>query len=267
MKRLNILWIGLISVLMTACYDDYEKDYDKSSVYFASQKPLRTLVADTDMSIKVGVAIGGKREVHTDDWATFEIDPSLLDGTGLTLMPGNYYQLANPNKMTISNPNLAIADVKVTFSDAFYEDNAALNKHYAIPFRLVDHNQDEISTDVNGNLKDYSIVVVKFVSQYHGTYFVKGKVTNLSTQQVTEYSNKDLSQNMTRSVNIEAGGSVAITDASATLDPAAESLEFVGKQPKFTLSYKYTKGGVTYQVDEELIRRQNPEADLRFQEW
>ena len=46
MKRLNILWIGLISVLMTACYDDYEKDYDKSSVYFASQKPLRTLVAD-----------------------------------------------------------------------------------------------------------------------------------------------------------------------------------------------------------------------------
>ena len=38
MKRLNILWIGLISVLMTACYDDYEKDYDKSSVYFASQK-------------------------------------------------------------------------------------------------------------------------------------------------------------------------------------------------------------------------------------
>ena len=58
MKRLNILWIGLISVLMTACYDDYEKDYDKSSVYFASQKPLRTLVADTDMSIKVGVAIG-----------------------------------------------------------------------------------------------------------------------------------------------------------------------------------------------------------------
>lgn len=87
MKRLNILWIGLISVLMTACYDDYEKDYDESSVYFASQKPLRTLVADTDMSIKVGVAIGGKREVHTDDWATFEIDPSLLEGTGLTLMP------------------------------------------------------------------------------------------------------------------------------------------------------------------------------------
>ena len=48
MKKLIIVWVALISVLMTACYDDYEKDYEKSVVYFASQKPLRTLVADTD---------------------------------------------------------------------------------------------------------------------------------------------------------------------------------------------------------------------------
>ncbi|TWV12722.1 DUF1735 domain-containing protein [Bacteroidaceae bacterium HV4-6-C5C] len=300
MKKINLLWIGLICILVTACYDDYENDYDKSFVYFASQKPLRTLIADEGMSIKVGVAIGGKREVHTDDWATFEIDPSLLEGTGLTLMPSNYYQLVNPNKMTVSNPNLAIADVEVTFSNDFYNDNAALNKYYAIPFRLTGHNQDEVSTDVNGNLKDYSIVVVKFVSQYHGTYFVKGKITNMSTQQITEYNNQNLSQNITRnfislarnkvqrpgfgqtlennesinltvnpdgSVTVEAGGSTPITNASGTLDPEAESLEFVGKQPKFTLSYRYTKAGITYQVDEELIRRQSPEADLRFQEW
>lgn len=300
MKKINLLWIGLICILVTACYDDYENDYDKSFVYFASQKPLRTLIADEGMSIKVGVAIGGKREVHTDDWATFEIDPSLLEGTGLTLMPSNYYQLVNPNKMTVSNPNLAIADVEVTFSNDFYNDNAALNKYYAIPFRLTGHNQDEVSTDVNGNLKDYSIVVVKFVSQYHGTYFVKGKITNMSTQQITEYNNQNLSQNITRnfislgrnkvqrpgfgqtlennesinltvnpdgSVTVEAGGSTHITNASGTLDPEAESLEFVGKQPKFTLSYRYTKAGITYQVDEELIRRQSPEADLRFQEW
>jgi len=300
MKKINLLWIGLICILVTACYDDYENDYDKSFVYFASQKPLRTLITDEGMSIKVGVAIGGKREVHTDDWATFEIDPSLLEGTGLTLMPSNYYQLVNPNKMTVSNPNLAIADVEVTFSNDFYNDNAALNKYYAIPFRLTGHNQDEVSTDVNGNLKDYSIVVVKFVSQYHGTYFVKGKITNMSTQQITEYNNQNLSQNITRnfislgrnkvqrpgfgqtlennesinltvnpdgSVTVEAGGSTPITNASGTLDPEAESLEFVGKQPKFTLSYRYTKAGITYQVDEELIRRQSPEADLRFQEW
>ena len=102
MKRLNFLLIALVAVSATSCYDSFEKDYDVTRAYFASQRPLRTLVADTDMSIKVGVAIGGVREVDPDDWATFEIDPSLLEGTGLTLMPQKYYQLADPDRMTVS---------------------------------------------------------------------------------------------------------------------------------------------------------------------
>ena len=69
------------------------------------------------------------------------------------------------------------------------------------------------------------------------------------------------------SVTVEAGGTIAITEASATLDPEAEGLELAGPQPKFTLSYIYEQDGVQYRVDEELIRRQSPEADLRFEEW
>lgn len=300
MKRLNFLLIALVAVSATSCYDSFEKDYDVTRVYFASQKPLRTLVADTDMSIKVGVAIGGVREVDPDDWATFEIDPSLLEGTGLTLMPQEYYQLADPDRMTVSNTNLAICDVRVTFSDGLYDDEKALGLHYAIPFRLTGHTHDEIATDVNGNLKDYSIVAVKFVSRWHGTYYMKGQVTNLSTGEVSSYGNKDLSRcptcsfsslarnkvqrpgfgssaeageaiNLTvnddMSVTVEAGGTIAITEASATLDPEAEGLELAGPQPKFTLSYIYVQDGVQYRVDEELIRRQSPEADLRFEEW
>ena len=176
MKRLNFLLIALVAVSATSCYDSFEKDYDVTRAYFASQRPLRTLVADTDMSIKVGVAIGGVREVDPDDWATFEIDPSLLEGTGLTLMPQEYYQLADPDRMTVSNTNLAICDVRVTFSDGLYDDEDALGVHYAIPFRLTGHTHDEIATDVNGNLKNYSIVAVKFVSRWNGTYYMKGQV-------------------------------------------------------------------------------------------
>ena len=40
------------------------------------------MIADRDMQIRVGVAIGGKREVDMNDWAEFEIDPALLTGTG-----------------------------------------------------------------------------------------------------------------------------------------------------------------------------------------
>ena len=297
---LFVLSIIFMGALVTSCYESYEDDFEKSFVYFASQKPFRTLVADTGMSIKVGVAIGGKRSVDTGDWATFRIDPALLEGTGLVLMPEEYYQLADPGKMTVSNPDLAIADVRITFSDSFYEDKAALDKHYAIPFRLVDHNLDEVSKDADGKAKDYTIVAVKFVSKYHGTYFLRGAVTNTSTDEVFQYGSSDLSKSLTRefsstgrntvrrpglghtndsnesllltinddgSVSVEQGGSVTVSNASALLDSSSESLDMVGKQPKFTLSYDYIKNGVTYHVEEELIRRQSPEADLRFQEW
>lgn len=300
MKKFNHILIALIALSVSSCYESYEKDFDVTRAYFASQRPLRTLVADTGMSIKVGVAIGGKREVDPSDWATFEIDPSLLEGTSLTLMPEEYYTLADPNRMSVSNTNLAICDVRVNFSDEFYNDVNALGTYYAIPFRLTGHSQEEVATDVNGNPKDYSIVAVKFVSRWHGTYYVKGQMTNLSTNEVTVYSNKDLSRNITRdiislsrdkiqrpgfgnttetgeavnltvkddmSVAIEAGGSVAVTDATAVLDPEAEGLELAGPQPKFTLSYTFERNGVQYRVEEELIRRQNPEADLRFEEW
>ena len=77
MKKINICWYCMMCLLlMTSCYEEYAKDYEYSTTYFASQKPLRTVIADRDMSIKVGVAIGGKREVDTGDWAEFEIDPA-----------------------------------------------------------------------------------------------------------------------------------------------------------------------------------------------
>ena len=132
MKYLNFIIVSMFVFFTTSCYEDFEKDFETTYTYFASQKPLRTLVADADMSIKVGVAFAGKREVNPNDWATFQIDNTLLDNyPDLELMPEKYYQLADKEKMTVTNPNLAIADVEVTFSDEFYNDNAALNKYYA----------------------------------------------------------------------------------------------------------------------------------------
>lgn len=300
MKRYFNLIIVLFSLLLTSCYEDFVKDFDSSYVYFASQRPLRTLVDGSVTSIKVGVGIGGKREVNTSDWATFAIDPTLLEVyPDLHLMPEKYYTLADAEKMTVSNPNLAIADVKIDFTDEFFADKNSYKNYYAIPFRITDHSLDEITKDNNGVLKDYTIVVVKAVNKYHGNYYVRGTRTNLTTNQVDkEYYNNDLSQNKTRSfssidrnkvsftctdlvddgslalqleisdeglVNISQGG--IVSDGIAVLDPKESSLSFVGEQPKFVLAYTYELEGVKYRVEEELIRRQNPENDLRFEEW
>lgn len=45
---------------------------------FALDQPLRTVVSGTN-KIYVGVSIGGKREIDMSDWATFEIDETLLE--------------------------------------------------------------------------------------------------------------------------------------------------------------------------------------------
>ena len=294
MKKVNIWYCVMCLLLMTSCYEDYVKDYDTSVTYFASQKPLRTVIADRDMAVRVGVAIGGKREVDKNDWAEFEIVPSLLDGTGLTLLPSTYYTLSDANTFRVSKTSLAVADVEIKFTDAFYADAASVGIHYALPFRLKSSSLDEIPEDMN-----YSIVAIKYMSTYHGTYYIKGKVNELSTTgeivKTDVYENKDLSKNDTRNVNTlaknvllregvgkdpvvttekvkmtfmtdhtvkveTADGGIAITDGSGTFTDSQDKLEV-------SLKYRYVKAGKKYEVIETLIRRQDPLKDLRFEEW
>ena len=295
MKKINISWYCMMCLLlMTSCYEEYAKDYDYSTTYFASQKPLRTVISDRDMSMKVGVAIGGKREVDTGDWAEFEIDPALLDGTGLTLLPEEYYTLSDANTFRVSKSSLAVADVTINFTDAFYADANSTKLHYALPFKITDSSLDKV---LEG--QETSVVAIKYISTYHGTYYVKGKLKELNAAgEVVEtkiYENKDLTQNITRNVSslsknviVREGvadytvastenvkmtmqpdhtvivetldGGLAITDGSGSFDDTKERLEI-------SLKYRFTKEGKQYEVEETLIRRQDPLKDLRFEEW
>lgn len=307
-----MLAILLPLFVMTSCYDDYIRDYDVSIVYFSTQKPVRTVIADRNMKIKVGVSIGGKREVDVNDWAKFEVDPSLLAGTSFTLMPEHYYNFSNPNTFKVSNKNLAIADLEIDFTDDFYADANAVNNYYAIPFRVTESSLDSINTgilDSEGNrllpAKDYSIVVIKYISTYHGTYYVKGKIDELDADgnviATTQYSNADLSKNMTRDIftlsrkeiqrpglanftiaedeavkmtineNSDIGKVYPVTveapEGCIGLTDASGTYYGNKEQPEIALKYKFTKSGKNYSVEETLILRQDPINDLRFEEW
>lgn len=120
----------LLLVGITACYDDYTHDYEGADMGFAVAKPLRTVISDRDMNIYIGVAIGGKREIDMNDWAKFTIDPSLLEGTGKVLLPANYYTLADPEYFRVRKSNSPVADVSISFTDAFYSDPLCLTDHY-----------------------------------------------------------------------------------------------------------------------------------------
>lgn len=283
----KILFIAVLSISFTSCYDDFVGDNDETAVCFAVQNPLRTVISNRDMEIYVGVSISGKREVDMSDWATFEIDASLIgDETEMELLPASHYTLANPNTFTVRKSNLPVADVAIQFTDAFYNDPNAVNIHYVLPFRIKDSSLDFVNPD-----KDYSIVAIKYISDYHGTYYVKGSVVEIDTiggsplGDPVVYSDKDLVRNFTRNfttrsvnsvvrpgvANLAAGaGSVLLTVAPTAANGneydvevgTAGSVEIYNgsgkyykkeKQPEFKITYQYLNDGKYYEVEETLV--------------
>lgn len=238
----KITLLLLVSAGFVSCYEKYVEDFDHSTSQFVIQQPLRTVVPDRGSytDIYVGVSIGGKREVDMSDWATFVIDEALLEGApGKTLMPANYYRLGDATTMRVRKSNMPVADVRISFTEDFYNDPLSLGNNYVIPFRLTDSSCDEIPEG-----KDYTLLCVKYVSSFSGTYYIRGTRTQvadadgteLPDAEVTTYYNKNISQNDTRafttlSLNevLRAGvGEVAGSAkyrAAFTLTPAAEGAD------------------------------------------
>lgn len=298
MKALKILFLLFLMSGVTSCYEDYVTDYEYSTVGFIMKKPLRTVIADRDMQIYVGVSIGGKRVVDKNDWATFEIDPDLIP-RGYAVMPENYYVLSDPATMRVRKDNLPVADVGIKFTDDFYNDDVATTSWYALPIRITGSSLDSI-----GNAE--TVVAIKFISSFHGTYYIKGNMEVWDMEKdslidTVEYSNKDLIKNITRDVesisrntvvrpgvanfqvtpsekiqltierndnpdkiyNVLVGrtiGGINITDGSGTYYGNRE-------KPEMEIKYSFEKGGKRYRVEETMILRQDPLYDLRVEEW
>lgn len=306
-KKIAIILCTLFTGLV-ACeeYEDYLVDYKFSAVYFATQRPLRTIVAYDDMQFKVGVALAGKRENNSEEWASYTIapellsDPEVMDGNTFTLLPSEYYTLSNTEQMVVPEGKF-IGDVTVTLNrEAFTSDPLAHQNTYALPLKLVETSADSILSgtyDQDGNVltlpKNYTVVVVKYISPLHGVYYHKGvqKEYDGTGTLVSEtvYNEADLSQNATwnlttlgldtvltsgagagnealkltrnadNTVTVEAGNAaITVTEGSGTYDEEKRA---------FYLDYVFTDGTRTFDVVDTLIIRQAPEEDLRFEEW
>jgi len=215
-----------------------------------------------------------------------------LDGTKFTLLPESYYTLSDNNTMKVRDEAIAVADIDITFTDAFYADPLSASLHYALPFQIVASSCDSIYMK-----KSTSIVAIKYVSTYAGTYYVQGKVDKLDAsgaiEETVTYNKTNLSANITRDLSTinrntlikkgvanlptsttnekvsltingtdvvvaTAENGIEITDGSGTYDESDNSM---------TIQYKYVKDGVTYSVNETLTRRQDILKDLRYEEW
>lgn len=210
----------ILATAMVSCrnFDIAHPDFKYTTGFFPYQFPVRTLVLgdyiydntnDNNHKFVISAHMGG---VYTNDRdRTFEIqvDNSLCDdilfaanGDTIQAMPAKYYELA-ASTITIPKGEL-YGGVDVQLTDAFFSDPDAIRNRYVIPIRLVSSpDVDSLLSGLSDNPdadprmaaewtaapKNFTMFAVKFINEYHGTYFHYGKSqVKDGTSQVVEDS-------------------------------------------------------------------------------
>lgn len=232
MKKLAFISLIIILTSITSCqnFDTDHPDFQYTSGYFPYQFPVRTLVLgdyiydnsnDNAHKFLISAAMGGVYENKKDRVFDIEIDNNLCNnilfkagGDPLIAMPSNYYNLSS-NQITIPKGKVN-GGVEVQLTDAFFNDPQAIKLSYVVPVRLIGSN--DVDTILRGQSpnpnadprvasqwtispKNFTMFAVKYINEYHGTYFRYGnssvKDASGNTIENTTYSEQYVEKNPT----------------------------------------------------------------------
>ena len=203
---LSTLCAGMLSALLMSCENQEIQfpDYGETTVYFAYQYPVRTIVLGEDIydtsldnegRCEIFATMGGVYSNKEKIDIEIAVDNSLVDNLffdgGFTSpvlpMPAGHFTLSGNQ---ISLDRALQGSVGVQLTDAFFADPAALNNTYVIPLRMVTATRaDRIlagvpKVDEPNRLnpsdwdvlpKDYVLYCVKFINPWHANYLRRGK--------------------------------------------------------------------------------------------
>lgn len=208
MKKILLYSLVLMSLFSACKNNDVEfPNYDYSTVYFAYQSPVRTLVMgeddffdttlDNEHKCKIMATIGGVYENKKKVTIDYIVDEGLCNNLYFKLndnsasnqvkvMPKNYYSLSND---VITLDKTMMGGVEVSLTDAFFEDPETKENTYVIPLRMVDvANADSIllgRTDFDNPIwtntqqwsvqpKNYILYCIKYINKYDAKYIRRG---------------------------------------------------------------------------------------------
>lgn len=211
MKR--IFYITLLTVfvsgLLTSCENgEWEfPDYEYTSVYFAYQSPVRTIVLgedvfdtslDNEYKCQIMATMGGVYSNDNDVEIDITVDNSLCDNLvfdtdggvnrDVLPMPSEYYSLSS-DRIIIEKGSI-LGGVTVQLTDAFFDDPMSLDANYVIPVRmngvakadtilsgipLVGNPKRGVSSDWDVQPKDYVLYAVKYINRYDANYLRRGE--------------------------------------------------------------------------------------------
>lgn len=188
MKKIFYSILTLVSALtMTSCSsgDPEFPDFDYQTVYFASNVMMRTvelgkdqevdLTMDNQHKVRITATMGGSYGNKRDITVNIAVDPTLLegktfnDGTPMTLMPSDYYEMAD-TKIVIPAGSI-LGGVEVQLTDAFFNDPKSISNNYVIPVKMTQlvGGADHILEN-----KDFVLYAVKYVNPWHADYLRRG---------------------------------------------------------------------------------------------
>jgi hypothetical protein len=229
MKNFIFILLIILAVFSACENQDWEfPDFDYSTVYFAYQSPVRTLVLgedyvfdnslDNEHKCLIMATMGGVYENKKDVTIDVVVDNSLCEnlrfegatGDSAIAMPGNYYSL--PANMQIVIPSGEImGGIEVQLTDAFFEDSLSIKNTYIIPLVIISvTNADSVLsglTDIDtadrriaGEWdvvpKDYVLYAIKYINPWHASYLrrgidvVKGNNGNTALDNIIVYHKK-----------------------------------------------------------------------------
>ena len=206
MKKFNLLSIftsGLLMLLAASCEnkDIVFPDFDYSTVYFAYQHPVRTIVLgedvydttlDNEHKFEIYATMGGVYANNKRVEIDFSVDNALCDrlyfdgDSPVMPMPSTYYALAS-DKIILDKKLLG--SVQIQLADAFFADPNALTNTYVVPLKMtkvvnadsilsgkpkVDNPVQTRANDWDILPKDYVLYCVKFINQWHANYLRRG---------------------------------------------------------------------------------------------
>ncbi len=204
--------ILLSCIILVICYscsnkDSVFPDYKYTTVYFAYQAPVKTLVLGEDIydnsldnqhKCLITATLGGVYENEKDVTLRVVVDTALarrlkfeaITGDDVVAMPDHYYTLPAGKDQTIKIPSGKLTGaLEVQLTDAFFQDPRAIKNTFVIPLRITGvENADSVLSGKTSRTdpdrrnasdwvtvpKDYTLYAIRYINPYHGTYLRRG---------------------------------------------------------------------------------------------
>ena len=337
-KILIVLFTGML-VFGCTNWDIEFDDFTIQSIYFPYQMPIRTVILgdeavgdntiDRERAFSIGLTVGGTYENRKNRGITVAYTPELAEniidaatGDTLELLPESYYTTgflaAGTDIITIPSGQM-FGKTRVQLNDAFFQDPLSTDFHYVVPLKIIDAGTDTVLSGTPGpgaltpdprvpddwNImpKDYTMFGIRYINEVHGNYLYRGQRRNLTTDEVTAYSERFLTDNpltmlstssLTENIMSYAAGQATdesfqmhltfdLSDQTVTvsrLDTTTVDVSGSGvfytkdqgesesynrnKHRTIYLAYTYSDGTDDYAVNDSLVF---VDTDVRFEEY